>query len=467
MTPLLGWLALLLVVVASGLLVLSARGNWRPSLRDALLVAACLRLAMLLLAHDVAPYDLVNDFRIAGENVLAHQDPTLNARPRGWNYLPTYGFLLAGMVATGEITGLPMLWVSRVLPIAFDLGVTALVYVLAGRDKGGLRAFQYACTPIAIFVSAVHGQMEPLCLLFAVGAFVALRRGDGSRAVLAGVLIGLAISVKTWPVLFLPALLLALPSWAARLRLLLAAASVGFVLLLTMPLTVGTPFDELPRVVAAIAGYSPAGGTWGWSSVLFVYFPYDPVSFETSTFWAVVGRIGSVAALFAAAVAVWWWRRADPVVVAGASSSAFLVTTAGFGAQYLVWPVPFTTVTATRLQPVLQASIGVWAWFGYVALGGGLVPSSWGVWPGRLWQVGSLALVVLIVAALPWQQRGRRAARSPVLRSAAAPAGRDPAESPDLASVAVSGSCRTAAPRRGRHREAAAAPPAGRHASSR
>jgi hypothetical protein len=308
-TPLLGWLALLLVVVASGLLVLSERGNWRPSLRDALLVAACLRLAMFLLAHDVAPYDLVNDFRIAGEKVLAHQDPTLNARPRGWNYLPTYGFLLAGMVATGEITGLPWLWVSRVLPIAFDLGVTALVYVLAGRDKGGLRAFQYACMPIAIFVSAVHGQMEPLCLLFAVGAFVALRRGDGARAVLAGVLIGLAISVKTWPVLFLPALLLALPSWAARLRMLLAAASVGLVLLLTMPLTVGTPFDQLPRVVAAIAGYSPAGGTWGWSSVLFVYFPYDAASFETSTFWAVVGRIGSVAALLAAAVAVWWWRR--------------------------------------------------------------------------------------------------------------------------------------------------------------
>jgi hypothetical protein len=359
MTPTLGLLALLLVALASGLLVVSGSRDWRPSLTQALLVAAGLRLAMFVIAHDVAPYDLVNDFRIAGENVLAHQDPTLNSRPRGWNYLPTYGFLLAGMVAVEESTGLPWLWVARVLPITFDLGVTGLVYLLARPEKAGLRAFQYACTPIAIFVSAVHGQMEPLCLLFAVGAFVALRRGPAPRVVLAGVLIALAISVKTWPVLFLPALLLALPTWRARLRLLIGAGAVGLLLLLTMPLTVGTPVDKLPRIVAALAGYSPAGGTWGWSAVLYGYFPYDAVSFETSTFWAVVGRVGSIAALLAFAAAVWWWRRAGPIVVAGASTSAFLVATAGFGVQYLAWPVPFTTLSPTRLQPALQTTIGL------------------------------------------------------------------------------------------------------------
>jgi hypothetical protein len=421
MTPTLGLLALLLVALASGLLVVSGSRDWRPSLTQALLVAAGLRLAMFVIAHDVAPYDLVNDFRIAGENVFAHQDPTLNSRPRGWNYLPTYGFLLAGMVAVEESTGLPWLWVARVLPITFDLGVTGLVYLLARPEKAGLRAFQYACTPIAIFVSAVHGQMEPLCLLFAVGAFVALRRGPAPRVVLAGVLIALAISVKTWPVLFLPALLLALPTWRARLRLLIGAGAVGLLLLLTMPLTVGTPVDKLPRIVAALAGYSPAGGTWGWSAVLYGYFPYDAVSFETSTFWAVVGRVGSIAALLAFAAAVWWWRRAGPIVVAGASTSAFLVATAGFGVQYLAWPVPFTTLSPTRLQPALQTAIGLWAWVGYIAIGGGLVPSSAGVWPARLWQLSSLVLVVLIVAALPWgQRRGSLTPRpSPVAARAA------------------------------------------------
>ncbi len=405
MTVTLAALALMLLLLASALLVLSWRREWRPTLTDALLVALGLRIAMFIIAKDVAPYDLFNDFRIAGENVLNHLDPTLNSRERGWSYLPTYAFLLAGMVATGEFTGLPWLWVSRMLPIGFDLGVVVLVYLLAGKEKGGLRAFQYACTPIAILVSSVHGQMEPLCLLLALGAFLAIRSKLTPRVVLAGVLIGLAISVKTWPVIFLPALLIALPSWRARLRLLLSSAAVGLVLLLTMPLTVGTPFRELPAVVAAMVGYSPAGGGWGWSSVVFAFFPYTYESFENSTLWAVLGRVGSIGTLLLVAVAIWWWRRASPIVIAGVAASTFQVVTAGHGAQYLLWAAPFTTLSPTRRIPTLQVAIGLWAWWGYIVQLGGVVPVSWGAWPYYAWSISSLILIGLIVWALPWDQR--------------------------------------------------------------
>src|SRR3954451_21740953 len=123
MTPSRGVLALLLVLVASSLLVVSERRSWRPSLTHALLVAAALRLAMFLIAKDTPPYHLLNDFRIPGENVLQQRDPTLTTPPRGWNYLPTYGFVLAGTVAVEQMTGLPWLWVSRGLPMGVDLGV--------------------------------------------------------------------------------------------------------------------------------------------------------------------------------------------------------------------------------------------------------------------------------------------------------------------------------------------------------
>ena len=419
MTRQLAVLALLLVLVGGALLWISGRRNWRPTLAAALLVALAFRVAMLVIAHDLAPFDLVHDFRIAGENVLAHQDPTLNSRPRGWNYLPTYGFLLAGMVAVEHTTGLSWLWVARIVPIAADLGVVVLVYLLAGREKGGLRAFQYACTPIAVVVSAAHGQMEPLCLLLALGAFLALRSPRGRGVVVAGVLIGLAISVKTWPVLFLPALLLAVRTWGDRIRLLLSAAAVGLVLLLTMPLTVGTPARELPAIAAAIARYRSAGGTWGWSSIVFVVRPYTYESYETSTFWAAIGIVGAVATLVAVAAAVWWWRRADPLVVAGVSASVFQVATAGHGAQYLQWMAPFTTLRPTPLQPLLQTAIGVWAWAGYIVLGGGLIPASWSTWAPQAWYVSSLPLVALIVLALPWRQRRAPATSPPALAPAA------------------------------------------------
>lgn len=420
MTNTLAVLALMLVGLASALLVLSWRRDWRPSLTDALFVALALRLAMFVIAKDTAPYDLFNDFHIAGQNVLDHQDPTLNSRPRGWSYLPTYAYLLAGMVATEQATGLPWLWVSRVLPIGFDLGVVALVYVLAGKEKGGLRAFQYACTPIAIFVSAVHGQMEPLCLLLSLGAFVAIRSKQAPRVVLAGVLIALAISVKTWPVLFLPALLLALPTWRARLRLLLSGAAVGLGLLFTMPLTVGTPFRELPTVVGTILGYTSAPGSWGWSYVVFISSPYTNTSLESSRFLDVVGRVGSIATLIGVGLAIWWWRKAAPVVIAGVAASVFQVVTPGHGAQYLLWPAPFTTLSPTRFIPALQVAIGLWAWWGYIVQLGGVVPVSWGSWPYYAWPLSSLLLVVLIVVALPWAQRvdpdGRR--RRPETESA-------------------------------------------------
>jgi|tagenome__1003787_1003787.scaffolds.fasta_scaffold20964145_5 hypothetical protein len=419
MTRPLAILALLLVLLAGALLWLSGRRNWRPTLAAALLVALVFRVGMLVVAHDVAPYDLLHDFRIAGENVLQHQDPTLNSRPRGWSYLPTYGFLLAGTVGLEHATGLPWLWLARIVPIAADLGVVVLVYRLAGREKGGQRAFQYACTPITVFVSAVHGQMEPLCLLFALGAFLALRSSGSRRVFVAGVLIGLAISVKTWPVLFLPALLLGLRTWGDRARLLLSAAAVGLILIVTMPLTVATPIRELPTVVRAVAGYRPAGGTWGWSSVVFLVRPYTYESFETSTFWAGVGVVGTVATLVAVAVAVWWWRKEDPLLVAGVSASVFQVATAGHGAQYLDWPVPFTTLRPTPLQPLLQFAIGLWAWFGYVVIGGGLLPASWAGWAPQAWQVSSLALVLLIVLALPWQQRRAPATNPPAPAHAA------------------------------------------------
>jgi hypothetical protein len=397
--------ALGLVVVAGGLLAVSQWRDWRPSLTTALLVALVLRLAMYALAWDRAiPYDLNLDFRVAGENVLQHQDLMLNARERGWNYLPTYGFVMAGAVKFQELTGLPWVVVARIPAILADLGIVAVVHALADKDKAGLRAFQYACTPIVILVSAVHGQMEPLCLLLSLGAFLALR--SRPRAGLAGVLIGLAISVKTWPALFLPALLLALPSWGRRARLLAGAGGVCLVLLLTQPLTVGSSLNQLPATVARILSYHSPGGSWGWTSVVYAYAPYTAENYEDSTLWATVGLVGSILTLVAIAAAIWWWRRADPLVVASVSASTFQITTAGHGAQYLTWPAPFMILRPTRLVPLLQFAIGLWAWCAYFGANT-LVPIEWSSWFVTAWQISSLSLVVLFVLALPWQQRRR------------------------------------------------------------
>jgi hypothetical protein len=392
--PVLLVLECLLLLTGMTLAVLAHRRDWRPGVALILLTGLGLRLAMLTLAvvTDVRPPDLNIDFRAAGVNALEHRDPALHAvRDLGWNYLPTYALFLAANEWVCRTLDLSWMLVSRIGPIFFDLGVALLVGRLATRRE----AFQYACFPLPVLVSAVHGQMEPLCLLFAVGAFTVLHRPR-----LAGVLLALAISVKTWPALFIPALLFALPGRRERRRALAALFSVLVVLLVTMPLTVGTPVGRMPEVVKIMLGYSPAIGTWGWASALLSVAP--DVDRE------VVSRIGTLLTLSAVLGAIWLWRRAHALDIAQVSASAFQVVTAGHGVQYLSWAGPFATVRQTRLFLVLQGVLGLYAAVGYLVLGLSKI-ETYRVWSDWYF-LASLLVIPLIAAAQPWSRRGRPAA---------------------------------------------------------
>ena len=96
----------------------------------------------------------------------------------GWHFLPTipyvYGLLLW--------LGIPWEIGGRLVTVVADIVLIPLVGKLAGGPKASLRAFQYACNPLAILVASVHGQVEPVALAFGVAAFVVARGpGDPDR----------------------------------------------------------------------------------------------------------------------------------------------------------------------------------------------------------------------------------------------------------------------------------------------
>lgn len=390
-----------IVVLSAALMVVSGRRGWRPSLRSTLAVGLGLRVALLVVGHRLLPYDFVNDFAIAGENVLDHRDPILNARASGWNYLPTYALALAGMVAVQHVTDIPWLILGRLVPIAADLGVAGLVGVLAGERDGPVRRFQYACNPLVILVSAVHGQMEPTCLLLALGALVVLRRG---RALEAGALFGLAISVKSWPLLLLPAFWSAASSLRNRTRLLGTTVGVLALLFATMPLTVGTPVDRMGDVGRRMLDYRPTVATWGWSSVLKQLRPVEGQAWS-DPFYVGVGDVGTALTIIGVVTAVWWWRRADPIDLATATTSTFQVATAAHGIQYLAWVVPSLTVRPTRSSDLALVASGFYAAVGYFVLGSGELTHEQYLDAEPWYQVGSVVVIVMLVAALPWRRR--------------------------------------------------------------
>jgi hypothetical protein len=403
--------ALLLLAIGIVLMVIAQRRGWKPSLAVALGVAVVLRVSLLVLSRDVQPYDLANDFWAAGYATLHHRDPILNNRTQGWASLPTYTFVLAGAAWAAIHEHWSWVVVARIPSLLCDLGVVVVIGALVrasggSNDKAALRRFQYACNPVAILISSVHGQLEPFCLLLVFAGFtVVLRGGQGvtaRRAAAGGVLLGFAISGQTWPVLFGPALLAALPTWRRRLQAVAAAAAVGAVLFATMPLTVGTPVNKLPYLFKHLISNQPTIGTWGWAGV-WVTQHQTALPVWSDPLWLHVAKYGTKLALLAALIAAFWWRKAHPLDMATATVTALIVVTPALGNQYLQWPVPSGTARPTRLTLPLQIVLGIYAAVFYLPMNM-LAPTTWQNVDNIMMFV-SLGVSVLLIAALPWGRR--------------------------------------------------------------
>ena len=400
--------ALLLLAVGVGLMLIAQRRGWRPSVALAIYTALVLRLVMLALTYRTTPQDMAYDFRGVGFATLHHHDPILANRVVRWSYLPVYDFVLAGAYWAHVQLHVSWLITARVASILCDLGVVVLVGTVAGAvgERAALRRFQYACNPLSILVCAVHGQVDPACLLFSLAAFaLVLRAGtriSGRAAATAGLLLGLGIGTKTWPVLFGPALLLGLPS--ARRRWQFAAATGGTVALLfvSMPLTVGTPVNKLFSLAKVMTSYHPPIGHWGWAGV-WVAFHHTRLSIIRDPLWINVGSYGTKLAVVGVLLALWWWRRAHPLDVATATTTALLAITPAFGAQYLLWQTPSRTAYPTRLSMPLHIVLGAYAAIFYLPMS----MLTWHNWQmvNKVMMVVSLGVIALMIAAMPWDRR--------------------------------------------------------------
>jgi hypothetical protein len=442
-------IGLLLLAVGVALMLVAQRRNWRHSLAMAIYTALVLRLVMLAVSYRTQPYDLVNDFQTAGFDVLHHRDPILNNRQNGWGSLPVYAFVLAGALWTSLHLHVSWLIVARIPAILCDLGVVVLVGALAGAagERAALRRFQYACNPLAILVSSVHGQAEPACFLFILAAFlIILRAGpqvSGRLAVVAGILLGLGIATQTWPAVFGPALLLALPSWRRRAQFAAGAAGVMALLWVSLPVTVGTPVAKLPYIATQLVETRPSFGNWGWSGVWLTVHPTQlPV--WADPLWLNAGTIGTKAAIVGALLAVWWWRRAHPLDVATATTTVLLALTPSFGTQYLVWQAPSATARPARLSLPLQIVLVAYAAVFYLPMEM-LNHNNW-VRANDVMMFVSLPVIVFMIAALPWRRRQWPPPTAPASQAPTASQGRAHLRRSGGLAPARSGDPRTAVP---------------------
>src|ERR687896_514618 len=214
------------LLTGCALAVIAQWRGWRPSLRASLAVGVGLRLILLVSAASDSwqPVDFLESFQPAGRAILEGQDPVL-ASEGGWHFLPMIPYLYALPLAAG----LPWEIAGRLWTIVADIGLILLVGKLARGLSGG---------------------------------------GGARRAVLTGMLFGLALSAKSWPIVLLPVVLAMLPTWRQRLYGLVAAGAVPLFFLVTLPVFVSTSVENVKHAAEYLGGVRPIVGEWGWTALL-------------------------------------------------------------------------------------------------------------------------------------------------------------------------------------------------------
>jgi hypothetical protein len=237
-----------------------------------------------------------------------------------FNHPPLVGKYVARVYL---FTGGYNLWdFARLLKLPGLLG-EGLTLALLWRFASPRAAAAYALLPAAILVTAFHGSTDGLMAAFVLGAAIAFGR---ERYGLAGLLFAASLNVKVMPLVLLPMLLVAAPTWRALVRVSLGLAA-GLVTFVPPALTVGR---EMYR---NMLDYVPPPTHWGAPLLLTWAAP-------ARSWYVENGRYVIVLAVVAVAVASrfrWHLPLAGQFTV---GASMFLVLTPGMGVQYVALVLP-------------------------------------------------------------------------------------------------------------------------------
>lgn len=346
-TPLL--LSLAWIIVAW--IAYAALHRWRPrraaarpivTAWDLALVALLIRLVPALLLPVGAQYDIESYRRVAAV-VLQGGDVYSGALVAGRHpYLPLMLYLLAAVARASQVTGLAFVQLVKLPFVLADVGVVVLLYRVCRRlgrpaEEAVVPALLYALNPIPVLVSAYHGQFDALPALLALLAWSHLRlRVTFARRVLASAcFLGLAVLVKSWPIILLPILLRQLPS--LKQRLAYAAVTGAIPAAAVLVYTVAFQAAPGPLLQRALT-YSGVAGWWGYSALVNIGVRATGHGQDLLDLLTRYASLISWAGLLLGYALS--WRR--PTLQALLTTMLILFTiTPGFGLQYLLWVVPF------------------------------------------------------------------------------------------------------------------------------
>ncbi len=261
-------------------------------------------------------------------NALIHGQNVYLATTR-YPYPPVWVWVTAATLQVSNLWHLPFDRLIKLPMLISDLGMVYLLYRYAAQRVGDsllalIPATLYAVNPIALMISAGHGQFDSLVLVFVLWALVVRGRDQDQQSILAALLLGVAIALKGYPVLVLPYLIWTAPPsrkiWTAFF------ACLPLVFSLTI-YTIGYGF-AMP-MITRILGYGSTND-FGWYFLL----PQSPT-------FALLSSLGRVAILVLALCVPGMALRHRPAAAVTLIFAVFYALTFAMSVQYLLWIVPF------------------------------------------------------------------------------------------------------------------------------
>ena len=319
------------------------------------------RLALAAATYGVR-YDM-DSLTIVGNALSVHPlhvYTIVNDHPYNrWPYPPGFLPIIALARAGARVTATAFhLWVK--LPeILADSACAWLVGDLLARRGATTRTRLVAVALVAFgpafwMISAYHGQIDPLAILTAVAALWVWERWPASsrRAVWAGVLIGIGISMKTVPGLMLFALLPTARSRRQAVTLVAVAAAVAVASVIPFLLVDPHGLLEALRTNRTLPGMG------GLSLVLqpglaALWLHGSAVRVDALNRSLFAHEQPVAALLVAPALIVVILRRVEAVRAAAVLYLALVLFVIGFGPQYQVWALPFALIAGLLWQVAL------------------------------------------------------------------------------------------------------------------
>lgn len=306
------------------------------SLPVILLIAGVARLLPALwlpvgAGYDIESYRLVTDALLSGVEVYG---AALGRHP----YLPFQMFIMGAMAHLAQVSGLPYVVAIKLPSIAADMAITAIIFRVIQKhyrrpDLAAYFAVLYALNPVSILVTSYHGQFEAITLLLLVLAWYTWQVSE--RRTASAVALGLAILNKTWPILFLPVVLLRISH--RRGQAIYAALALGIPVLAVATYLFAYSADPMTMLGRALT-HRGVAGYWGPGAILF------PAAEQWSFLQPVAQGLLSLRnwLLLGAVLIALWQTRSQPALDAFLTLllSVFVVTV-GIGIQWLLWLVPF------------------------------------------------------------------------------------------------------------------------------